>query len=73
MTLADYVISIQDCFYTGSSRIVCKNKSSKKMSQALNKKLCYAVLECHWNTRLKILLQCWGLSSSGNPIAQNNN
>ena len=47
---ADYVIlnsgKSDDCLYKSKSPKSCPNR------------LCYAALECHWNTQMKIWLKC---------------
>ena len=67
MTQADYIISIQDCFYTGSSRIVCKNKSSKNMSQAV-KNICSRMSLEHTTEKIASVLGAFHPVE----IAQNN-
>ena len=52
MAQADYVI-----IYSGKSGCFIQIK--------LTEKVVTGALECHWNIRLKIWIQCRGLSSSG--------
>ena len=50
--------------YVISKSIFFVKTNFETMSQALNYVM-NAVLECHWNTRLKMWLHCRSLSSSG--------
>ena len=54
MAQADYVIAI-----LGQVELFVQIKLTEK--DVTGAYLCYAALECHWNTRLKRWVQCRGL------------